>query len=101
MFGQAATQIVDTQGFGVAEWLGIATAITLVLGAVVGAIVQLTKLRRENSEQHAEGRALIHDVADRLLDIHSSIERVDTKVERLDERLDRHESVHHRGRRRW
>ena len=101
MFAQAATQIVDSPGFGIAEWLGIATAISIVLAAIVGAIVQLVKLRRENTAQHAEGRQLIHEVNDRLLDIHSSIDRVDGKVERLDERLDRHESVHHRGRRRW
>lgn len=101
MLGQATTQVVDTPGFGVAEWLGIATAISIVLAGIVGAIVQLVKLRRENTRQHAEGRQLISDVGDRLLDIHTSIQRVDGKVERLDERLDRHESVHHRGRRRW
>lgn len=94
MFAQVSTQLVDSPGFGVAEWLAIASALALVLGAVVGSIVQLARLRRENTVQHAEGRALITNVGDRLLDIHATIDRVDGKVGRLDERLDIHEAKH-------
>ena len=96
MLSQVSTQIVDTNGFGVAEWIGFATVACLIVGTVVGAIVQLVKLRQENTEQHAEGRAIVTDVRDRLLDLHTSVGRVDQKVERLGERLDQHEQYHHR-----
>jgi hypothetical protein len=98
MFAQVSTQIVDSTGFGVAEWIGLITVGCLFVGTVVGAIVQLVKLRHENTEQHAEGRAIVTDVRDRLLDLHTSVGRVDQKVERLDERLDQHEQFHHRNR---
>lgn len=96
MFAQVSTQIVDSTGFGVAEWIGLITVGCLFVGTVVGAIVQLVKLRSENTEQHAEGRAIVTDVRDRLLDLHTSVGRVDQKVERLDERLDQHEQFHNR-----
>jgi len=101
MFGQAATTVTDGSGFGVAEWIGIATVLTLLIGAGTGAIVQLVRLRRENTQQHAEGRELVTDVRDRLLDLHVSVNRVDEKVDNLDQRLDRHENIHHRNRRKW
>ena len=94
MFAQVSTQIQDTTGFGAAEWVGLITVGCLVVGTIVGAIVQLVKLRRENTEQHAEGRAIVTDVRDRLLDLHVSVGRVDQKVEKLDERLDQHEQFH-------
>ena len=96
MFAQVSTQVVDSTGFGVAEWVGLITVGCLFVGTVVGAIVQLVKLRRENTEQHAEGREIVTDVRDRLLDLHTSVGRVDQKVEKLDERLDQHEQFHHR-----
>lgn len=96
MLSQVSTQIVDSTGFGVAEWVGLITVGCLFVGTVVGAIVQLVKLRSENTEQHAEGRAIVTDVRDRLLDLHTSVGRVDQKVERLDERLDQHEQFHSR-----
>ena len=101
MVSQASTTIADGPGFGVAEWIGLVTVLTVALGAIVGAIVQLVRLRRENTEQHAEGRALVVDVRDRLLDLHTSVNRVDDKVDQLDTRLDRHENIHHRNRRKW
>ena len=100
MFSQASTTIVDGPGWGAAEWLAIATAVALVIGALTGATVQLIRLRKENTVQHLEGRALVTDVRDRLLDMHNSVNRVDAKVDRLDARLDQHEEKHRR-RRRW
>lgn len=94
MLSQVSTQIVDSTGFGVAEWVGLATVVCLIVGTVVGAIVQLVKLRHENTEQHAEGRAIVTDVRDRLLDLHTSVGRVDLKVEKLDERMDAHDRYH-------
>lgn len=101
MFGQAATTVTDGPGFGAAEWIGLATVLTLLIGAATGAIVQLIRLRRENTQQHAEGRELVTDVRDRLLDLHVSVNRVDEKVDNLDQQLDRHENIHHRNRRKW
>jgi hypothetical protein len=93
--------VTDTAGWGAAEWIALATVVSILIGAIVGAIVQLSRLRRENSDQHAEGRALVTDVRDRLLNLHEAVDRVDEKVEGVADRLERHESVHHRGRRRW
>ena len=93
--------VTDSAGWGSAEWIAVATVVTMMVGAIVGAIVQLVKLRRENTSQHAEGRALVTDVRDRLLNLHESVDRIDEKVDGVADRLERHESVHHRGRRRW
>jgi ubiquinone biosynthesis protein UbiJ len=71
------------------------------LGAITALIVQIVRLRNENTEQHADNRQVVVDVRDRLLDLHQSVQRVDDKVENLDARLDRHENIHHRGKRRW
>jgi hypothetical protein len=94
-------QIVDSPGFGAAEWVAILTCISLVLGAITALVVQIVRLRNENTEQHADNRQVVVDVRDRLLDLHQSVERVDNKVGKLDARLDRHENIHHRGKRRW
>lgn len=99
MFAQTSTTIVDGPGWGAAEWLAIATAVTLVIGALTGAIVQLVRLRKENTVQHAEGRALVSDVRDHLLDMHNAVNRVDQKVDRLDARFDSHVEDHQRPRR--
>ena len=61
----------------------------------------LARLRRENTEQHAEGRAITTDIRDRLLDIHDSIDRVDGKVDRVADRVDRHLADHANKRRPW
>ena len=98
MFAQT---VVDAPGFGAAEWVAILTCVSLVLGAVTALVVQIVRLRNENTEQHADNRQVVVDVRDRLLDLHQSVERVDNKVGNLDARLDRHENVHHRGKRRW
>ena len=98
MFAQTIT---DTTGFGAAEWVAILTGISLVVGAITTLIVQIVRLRNENTEQHEDNRQVVVDVRDRLLDLHTSVQRVDDKVDSLDARLDRHENIHHRGKRRW
>jgi hypothetical protein len=98
MFAQT---ISDAPGFGAAEWVAIFTGISIVLGAITALIVQIVRLRNENTEQHEDNRQVVVDVRDRLLDLHQSVQRVDGKVENLDARLDRHENIHHRGKRRW
>ena len=86
--------VVDGPGWGLAEWATVTILTVTVLTAVVGVIVQLVRLRSENTSQHAEGRALVTDVRDRLLDLHGAVDRVDSKVERIDERLDGHLDWH-------
>lgn len=98
MFAQT---IADSPGFGAAEIVAILTGVAVVVGAVTTLIVQVVKLRRENTDQHAESRQIVTDVRDRLLDIHTSVDRVDAKVENVADRLDRHENLHHRNKRRW
>jgi hypothetical protein len=89
-----AQTVADEPGFGAAEIIGIATVCTLVIGSLTTLIVQFVRLRKENTDQHAEGRALVTDVRDRLLDLHTSVNKVDHKVDRLDERLDSHLDQH-------
>jgi hypothetical protein len=93
MFSQALP-VTDTPGWGLAEWATVVILSLAVLTGVVGAIVQLVRLRSENTSQHAEGRALVTDVRDRLLDLHGAVDRVDLKVDRIDERLDGHLDWH-------
>ncbi|CAB5220375.1 hypothetical protein UFOVP238_38 [uncultured Caudovirales phage] len=90
----SSTQIIDSAGWGLAEWIAVITLACLVIGTVVGAIVQLVRLRKENTDQHAESRAIVTDVRDRLLDIHTSVSRVDSKVDRIDRRLESHLDWH-------
>lgn len=98
MFAQTIT---DAAGFGAAEVIAILSGVAVVVGAITTLIVQIIKLRQENTDQHAESRQIVTDVRDRLLDLHSSVDRVDSKVETVADRLDRHEQIHHRNKRRW
>jgi Tfp pilus assembly major pilin PilA len=96
-----AQTITDAAGFGAAEVIAILSGVAVVVGAITTLIVQIVKLRQENTDQHAESRQIVTDVRDRLLDLHSSVDRVDSKVETVADRLDRHEQIHHRNKRRW
>lgn len=96
-----AQTVTDSAGWGAAEWIAVATVIATLVTAITTLVIQVMKLRRENTTQHAESRQIVTDVRDRLLDLHTSVEHVDRKVDSLDDRLDRHESLHHRGKRRW
>ena len=93
--------VADPAGWGAAEWIGVATAAALLIGALTTAIVQLVKLRRENTAQHAEGRAIVTDVRDRLLDLHQSVDRIDGKIDRVADRVDQHLADHSTPRGRW
>ncbi len=105
MLAQATTTISDSPGFGAAEWIALASAIAVVLGAITTLIVSVTKLRRENRDQHdtnaAANAARFDELRDDMRSLTGSVVKIDDKVDRLDERLDRHESLHHRGKRRW
>lgn len=94
-----STQVTvkDSPGWGAAEWIAIITAGTVLLGTITTMIVQIKKMRSENTSQHAEGRALVTDVRDRLLDVHESIHHIDEKVDKVAERLEDHERSHTQG----
>jgi uncharacterized protein YlxW (UPF0749 family) len=100
MFAQASTTISDGPGWGAAEWIALLSGATMLCGAITALVVQVVRMRRENTNQHAEGRALVTDVRDRLLDLHTTVERVDAKVDDVASNLHRHEEIHHRDRRR-
>ena len=80
--------------WGAGEWIGLTMALAVLMGAVTTLIVQIHRMRRENTSQHAEGRALVTDVRDRLLDVHESIHHVDEKVDDVAKRLSDHEADH-------
>jgi hypothetical protein len=105
MFAQASTAIVDSPGFGAAEWVAILTGITLVLGSITSLIVVVLKLRNENRDQHDENARANKERFDELIgdvkQIGGDVRAVDAKVDAVTDELHRHEAVHHRGRRRW
>lgn len=74
------------------DWAYLIAAIITTSGVV---LAQVIKLRRENTAQHAENRAITQDVRDRLLDIHTNIDHVGRKVDRVAEGLNRHEREFH------
>jgi len=96
MFAQVTTQLVDTPGFGASEWIAIITGVSIIVTGVTALIVQMARMRKENTDQHKEGRALVTDVRDRLLDVHTAINQVDHKVDNVAENLQRHEHLKHR-----
>lgn len=112
MFAQVSTTVVDQPGWGAAEWIAIIGGVTTVVGALTTLIIAITKLRRENRAQHADNKAAsearfdelrsdLHDVGRTVVRIDEKVDRLDGRVDMLDGRLDRHESLFHRGRRRW
>ena len=105
MLAQASTTITDSPGWGAAEWIALASVLVTLLGALTTLIVSVTKLRRENREQHDNNNAAnaerFNELRGDVQALTGSVVKIDDKVDRLDERLDRHESLHHRGKRRW
>lgn len=105
MLSQATVELVDSQGWGIAEWLGLATIFTLVLGAVTGTIVQVLKLRSENTSQHKANQVIastnfvsldtkLDNLGSKLDRMDGKIDRVETKSDRIDTRLDNHLDYH-------
>jgi hypothetical protein len=105
LFAQVAVN--DAPGWGAAEWLAVASVTVMLLAAGLGFLgtwlklrsvkanteelqTGQTELRAENSTQHGEGRALVATVGDRLLDLHTMTERVNTKLDALAEKFDAH-----------
>lgn len=64
----------------------LAAVVVPVIAAIITGpiVVVLQKLRKENTDQHAESRSLL--------------EHLVIKVDRIDERLDDHLDGHHHGR---
>lgn len=105
MIAQATTTVVDTPGWGAAEWLAILTGVSIVLGAITTLIVQIIRLRTENRDQHEHNARANAERFDELIgdvkQIGGAVSAVDAKVDAVADELHRHEAVHHRGRRRW
>lgn len=97
VIAQVTTQVSDGPGWGAAEWIAILSGASILVGVLATTIVQLIRLRSENTEQHAEGRALVTDVRDRLLDLHTTVNHVDVKVDKMKDRMDSHEIEHHKA----
>jgi Flp pilus assembly protein TadB len=79
---------------GAIEWTPILAALTAGLLALAGTVWQSRKTRSLNSAEHGENAA-------KLERIETKIDITADHVDRVADRLDRHETVHHRGRRRW
>lgn len=83
-----------------ADWVHdlIGPAALLVLGWL---LTQMSKLRRENTDQHAEGRALVQTVVDGLHNLSGKVDGVDEKVQGVGERLDDHIADHEESKKYW
>lgn len=112
MFAQVQTTVSDGPGWGAAEWIALVGGVATVFGALTTLIVATIRLRRENRQQHADNNAAaaarseelrgeIRAVGHTLGRVDEKVDRLDSRVDVLDSRLDRHESLHHRGRRRF
>lgn len=78
------------------DWSPIIASAVAGLFTLLGiVIVQLFKLRRENTAQHDQNRAVTEDVRERLLDIHTNVDHVGRKVDQVAEKIDRHEQDYH------
>lgn len=57
----------------------------LITGAFtfVGVVWQSRKIRRENTEQHDEGRVRVENLTDSVLSLHDKQDRTEGKVDRL------------------
>ena len=74
------------------DWGYIIAALITTSGVV---LAQIIKLRRENTSQHAENRAITEDIRDRLLNIHTDIDHVGRKIDNVAENLERHKREDH------
>lgn len=83
---------------GAAEIVGLVTATVVLATGVVALIINVLKLRDENTKQHNVNTEIAKDTRDHIIALHGKVDRV---AEDLHERMDRHEQVHHRNRRRW
>lgn len=83
---------------GAAELIALATAVVVLATGVVALLINVVKLRDENTKQHDVNTTIARDTRDHIIALHGKVDRV---AGDLHERMDRHEQVHHRGRRRW
>ena len=100
MFAQASTTIVDSPGWGAAEWFAVLTGVSLVLGAITTLVVQVLKLRSENRDQHEKNLKATTDRFDELIgdvkQIGGDVRAIDAKVAAVRNDLHRHEATKHR-----
>ena len=88
------------------DWGPLLVGIGAILTPLTAVLIAVLRLSRENRRQHDENKAAADKRFDELRgDVKGVTAHVDAKIDRLDdkftERMDRHESIHHRGRRRW
>lgn len=62
-------------------------ALAPVTAALIGAIVQVAKLRRENTAQHADNKAVLERVEGKVDDLAGKVDTLDGKVDGHAEQL--------------
>lgn len=79
-------------GMAVEIWVAVISAIGVVGAAVVGGPVMyiVHRLRRENTEQHAQSLTVITDIAEK-------VGRVDEKVDRVSDLINDHTEWHRKN----
>jgi acetyl-CoA carboxylase carboxyltransferase component len=88
------------------EWAALIGAFAAVLGPTTAVLIAVIKLRAENRRQHEHNKEaaetrfseIRQDVSDLGIHVDRRLDRLDDKIT---DRMDRHESLFHRGRRRW
>jgi hypothetical protein len=88
------------------DWGPLLVGIGAILTPLTAVLIAVLRLSRENRRQHDENKEAANRRFDELRgDVANMGSHVDRKIDRLEdrftERMDRHENIHHRGRRRW
>lgn len=88
-----AAEVVTSADDHFGALLAAGSSVFVGLLAFAAVVWQNRKTRKENTEQHLDGRANIDakfaGVSDSLVRLHEKHDQLDEKVDRLDERVDR------------
>lgn len=90
--------------WGPAEWIALVGGVSTVLGALATLVVAVTKLRRENTQQHADNNKAnaerFGELREDIVGLGASVDRrMDRLEDSMTDAIDRHEGVYHRRRR--
>ena len=103
VLAQVSTSVVDSPGWGAAEWVTVISAVSVVLGAIATLLVAVARLRDENRNQHDTNmkttQARFDMLQDDLRSVNRSVGQLDSKVDTVAKNLRLHEQTQHR--RRW
>jgi outer membrane murein-binding lipoprotein Lpp len=70
------------------ELISAGGALLVALTVLFGVIYQARKTRRQNTDQHAEGRDAVYEVLGHVLHLGKKVDGLDEKVDRVELKVD-------------